>query len=138
MPKQKSVAKVQSLKKQQNELTRKLKEAQAKARQETLADEKCLNELAGAVARKELAANPSGSFALSLLGLLAKDLTRAADRALFDLPPLTKEPKPAPVVKAPASMVPSPAPSLAAAPAPLTAPAPYSLAGMGGAKVGGG
>ena len=45
---------------------------------------------------KELDANPSGAFADALLGMLKHHLTRAADRELFGLPPLPKEPKPAP------------------------------------------
>ena len=137
MARQKSSDAVATLQKQQTELAKKLKEAQAKARKESQENERRLNELAGAVVRKELAANPSGVFSLSLLGLLAKDLTRAADRALSDLPPLTKETKPETTRALAPSPVSHPAP--AAVPASAAAPAgsPYSLAAMGGAKTGG-
>lgn len=133
MSRQKSSDHIETLKKQQAELAKKLKEAQTKARNEAKQSQKHKNELAGAVALKELEANPSGAFALSLLALLAKDLTRAGDRAAFDLAPLTKETNSAPVSAAPAPAA-TPAPSSAAAPA----ASPYSLAAMGGAKLGGG
>jgi hypothetical protein len=118
MARQKPSDHIETLKKQQAELAKKLKEAQTKARSEAKEFQRHKNELAGAVALKELEANPSGAFALALLGLLAKDLTRAGDRAVFDLTPLTKETKSAPVAAAPAPAA-SPAPSLAAAPAPF-------------------
>jgi hypothetical protein len=118
MSRQKPSDHIETLKKQQAELAKKLKEAQTKARNEAKESQRHKNEVAGAVALKELEANPSGAFALSLLALLAKNLTRATDRAAFDLPPLTKETKSAPVAAAPTPAT-SPAPSLAAAPAPF-------------------
>jgi hypothetical protein len=54
------------------ELAKKLKEAQTKGRNEAKETERQKNELVGMVAHKELEANPSGAFALSLLGLLAQ------------------------------------------------------------------
>ncbi len=136
MPRQKTTSKVETLEKQQAELARKLKEARAKAREESQATESHLNELVGAVARKELAANPSSAFAQYLLTLLRQGLTKAADRAAFDLPPLPKETKPAAKGAAPATAAaPAPRP-VVAAPAASPAPAPYSLAAMGGDKNG--
>ena len=93
MARQKPSDHIETLKKQQAELAKKLKEAQTKARNEAKEFQRHKNELAGAVALKELEANRSGAFAISLLALLAKDLTRAGDRAAFDLPPLPKETK---------------------------------------------
>jgi hypothetical protein len=96
MARQKSTDKVETIKKQQAELLKKLKEAQAKAKHEAKEGQRRKHELAGAVALKELETNPTGAFADALLGLLKHHLTRAADRAIFDLPPLAKQPKPTP------------------------------------------
>jgi hypothetical protein len=96
MARQKPSDQVATLQKQQAELAKKLKEAQTKARNEAKETERQKNELAGAVALRELQANPSGAFADALLGMLKHHLTRAADRELFGLPPLPKGHKPAP------------------------------------------
>ncbi len=138
MARQKAADTVETLRKQQAELTRKLKEAETKARKETQERERHLNDLVGAIARKELAANPSGAFALNLLGLLAIGITRPADRAALHLSALQKEPKAAPVPKATAPVAATPAPSVTAPPVAAPAASPYSLAAMGGAKVSGG
>jgi hypothetical protein len=47
----------------------------------------------GAVALKEFEANPSGAFAVALLALLNAGITRAAHRALFELPALPRAAK---------------------------------------------
>lgn len=96
MARQKPSDQVTLLKKQQQELARKLKEAESKAREEAKEIQRRKNELAGAVALKELEANPSGAFADALLGMLKHQLTRAVDRELFNLPALPKEPKATP------------------------------------------
>ena len=96
MARQKPSDQVTLLKKQQQELARKLKEAESKAREEAKEIQRRKNELAGAVALKELETNPSGVFADALLGMLKHHLTRAADRAMFNLPALPKEPKATP------------------------------------------
>jgi threonine synthase len=96
MARQKPSDHIETLKKQQAELAKKLKEAQTKARNDAKEFQRHKNELAGAVALKELEANPSGAFADALLGMLKHRLTRAADRELFGLPALPNEPKPAP------------------------------------------
>ncbi len=134
MARQKPSDHIETLKKQQAELAKKLKEAQTKARNEAKESQRHKNELAGAVALKELEANPFGAFALSLLALLAKDLTRAGDRAAFDLTPLPKE------TKSEAAPAPAAPPTAAPAPAATVSPvaSPYNLAAMGGVKVGGG
>jgi hypothetical protein len=90
MPKQKPSDQVATLRKQQAELMAKLKEAENKARQEAKEIQQRKNELAGGVALKELEANPSGAFAAGLRDLLLAGLTKAADRALFELPALPK------------------------------------------------
>ena len=96
MARQKPSDQVATLKKMQADLAKKLKEAETKARNEAKEGQRRKNELAGAVALKELEANPSGVFADALLGLFKHHLTRAADRELFGLPPLPKDHKPAP------------------------------------------
>src|SRR6202012_3273637 len=70
MPKQKPSDQVATLRRQQAELIAKLKEAETKARQEEKEIQRRKNELAGAVALKELEANPSGAFAVALGELL--------------------------------------------------------------------
>jgi hypothetical protein len=92
MPKQKPSDQIASLRKKQAELLAQLKEAETKARLEAKEIQRRKNELAGAVAIKELEANPSGAFAGGLRDLLLAGLTKAADRALFDLPALPKTP----------------------------------------------
>ena len=118
MARQKPSDQVTLLKKQQQELAKKLKEAESKAREEAKEIQRRKNELAGAIALKELEANPSGAFADALLGMLKHQLTRAADRAMFNLPALPKEPK--------------------AAPEPEPAIKPFLMAGGGVTGVGGG
>jgi hypothetical protein len=93
MARQKPADHLATLQKQRDELEAKLKEAKAKADAETKETQKRKNELAGALALKELAANPSSAFGVALVGLLNTGLTRAADRALFDLAPLPKAAK---------------------------------------------
>jgi Mrp family chromosome partitioning ATPase len=93
MARQKPSDQVTLIKKQQQELGSKLKEAESKAREETKEVRRRKNELAGAIALKELEANPSGVFASDLRGLLDQTLKREADRVLFDLPALPKQPK---------------------------------------------
>jgi hypothetical protein len=90
MPRQKPTDKIESIQKAQRELAAKLREAQTKARNEVRETERRKAELAGAVALKELEANPSGPFAGSLRELLHTGITKKADRALFDLPALPK------------------------------------------------
>ena len=96
MARTKSKPNLEALRQQQLDLVKKIKEAEAKAKKEQQEKDEHRKLLAGAVALKELDANPSGAFADALLGMLKHHLTRAADRELFDLPPLPKEPKPAP------------------------------------------
>ena len=89
-------AELEALRQKQLKLVKKIKEAEAKTKKEQQEQNERRKLLAGAVALKELDANPSGAFADALLGMLKHHLTRAADRALFNLPALPKEPKPAP------------------------------------------
>ncbi len=96
MARTKSKPNLEALRQQQLDLVKKIKEAEAEAKKEQQEKDDRRKLLAGAVALKELDANPSGAFADALLGMLKHHLTRAADRELFGLPPLPKEPKPAP------------------------------------------
>ena len=91
-----SKTQLEALRQQQLELVKKIKEAEAKTKKEQQEKDDRRKLLAGAVALKELDTNPSGAFADALLGMLKHHLTRAADRELFGLPALPKEPKPAP------------------------------------------
>ncbi len=117
MARTKSKPNLEALRQQQLDLVRKIKEAEAKAKKEQQEKDDRRKLLAGAVALKELDANPSGAFADALLGMLKHHLTRAADRELFGLPPLPKDHKPAP----------------------QPAVKPFLMAGMGGGSgVGGG
>ncbi len=95
MARQKPSDQVATLRKQQAELTEKLHEAEAKAEAEAkeLHRRKC--EIVGAVALKEAELNPTGAVATTLRELLHTGITKAADRALFDLAPLPKATKPA-------------------------------------------
>jgi hypothetical protein len=90
MPKLKPSDQVTSLRKLQADLMAKLKEAQVKARLEEKETQRLKNEIAGSIALKELDANPTGSFASALRDLLHTGLTKASQRALFDLPALLK------------------------------------------------
>ncbi len=117
---------LEALRQKQLKLVKKIKEAEAKTKKEQQEQNERRKIVAGAVALKELDANPSGLFADSLLGLLKHHLTRAADRTLFGLPALPKEPKPAKTsaqksaAKPQASPAPTPAAAAAAAPPFLT------------------
>ncbi len=93
MARQKPSDQLATLLKQQADLTAKLKEAKAKADAETKETQRHKNELAGALALKELSGNPSGAFASALRDLLQAGITKASDRALFELAPLQKTTK---------------------------------------------
>ena len=95
MARQKPADQVETLKKKQADLAAKLKEASAKAREheKELYWRKC--ELLGALALDELQAHPKGGCASVLRERLQTTITKAADRALFDLPPLSKSETPA-------------------------------------------
>src|ERR1700729_2268614 len=106
MPKQKPSDQVATLRRQQAELMAKLREAETRAREEAKEIQRRKNELAGAVALKELDANPSGAFAVALRDLLQAGITRTAERSLFGLPALPKnaandDPQPAAPSKSP-------------------------------------
>jgi hypothetical protein len=99
---------------QQIELAKKIKEAEAEARKAAKEELQRKREIAGAIALKEFESNPDGQFASLLLGLLAEGLTKPADRALFNLPPLTKEPQASPSPPPVNGTAPNPQPSPAA------------------------
>ncbi len=93
MARQKPSDQLATLLKQQADLTAKLKEAKTKADMEAKETQRHKAELAGALALKELSGNPSGAFASALHDLLHTGITKASDRALFELPPLPKTTK---------------------------------------------
>ena len=110
-----SKTELEALRQKQLKLVKKIKEAEAKTKKEQQEKDERRKLLAGAVALKELDANPSGAFADALLGMLKHHLTRAADRALFNLPALPKEPKPAKKSAAKTQTPPAPPPAPATA-----------------------
>ena len=87
---------LETLRKKQLELVKQIKEAEAKTKKDQQEKDERRKLVAGAVALKEFEANPSGEFATALLGLLNHGVAKSSDRALFNLPALPKEPKPAP------------------------------------------
>ena len=91
-----SKTQLEALRQQQLELVKKIREAEAKEKKAEQEKQERRKLLAGAVALKELEAKPSGVFGAFLLRLLDQGLKGAADRALFGLPALAKEPSPAP------------------------------------------
>ena len=84
---------LETLRRQQLAIVKKIKEAEAKTKKDQQEKDERRKLLAGAVALRELEANRSSVFANELLGLLDQGLTRAADRELFGLTPLPKPPK---------------------------------------------
>lgn len=85
-----SPSKLEAYRKQQVELAKKIKEAEAAEREKAKGEAKRKYELAGQLAMQEFEANPQSDFAKALLGLLHSGLARPADRALFNLPALPK------------------------------------------------
>jgi hypothetical protein len=107
MARQRPSKQLETIKKQQEALSRKFREIKTKARNELKEEEKRVNELVGAVVRKQFAANPSSAFALSLREFLDKSLTGAAERVALKLSPLPQQPK---KPRTPKSATPKPAP----------------------------
>jgi hypothetical protein len=90
MARQKPADQVETLKKKQAELAARLKEASARARahEQEIHGRKC--ELLGSLALWDMETRPKGALATALRALMQTQFTKAADRALFDLPPLPK------------------------------------------------
>ncbi len=119
MPRQKPTAQLASLKKHQADLAAKMRAANSKIKAEAKERERLKNEQAGALALKELAVNPSSSFAAKLLQLLNAGVTSSTMRAELELEPLPKRSKAA-TSEPPPHAAPSPAPVEAvAAPPPV-------------------
>ena len=98
MPRQKSQNELESLRRQQIELAKRIKEAEEKQRQKEKADDERRYLLAGAAAFDHMKAEPTSPFAATLLGLINARVKGAADRALFGLPPLSKQVGPPPAL----------------------------------------
>ena len=71
-----SKTKLETLRQKQLDLVKKIREAEAKTKKEQQEKDEHRKLLAGAIALKELDANPSGAFADALLGMLKHHLTR--------------------------------------------------------------
>ena len=93
MPKQKPKTQLATLEKHRADLTAKLRSAKSKVKAEAKQTERLKNELVGAVALKEFAANPSGAFAAMLRNLIGAGVTNATVRAELGLAPLPKRAK---------------------------------------------
>jgi hypothetical protein len=93
MARQRPSKQLETIKKQQEALSKKFREIKTKARNELKEEEKRINELVGAVIRKQLAAEPSSAFALSLRECLDKGLTGANEREALKLSTLPRTPK---------------------------------------------
>jgi hypothetical protein len=88
-----SKSQLEALRQKQLELIKKIKDAEAKTKKDEREKDQHRHLIAGAIALKEYKDNPSGTFAVTLLGLLNHSLTKDTDRALFNLPALPKKPK---------------------------------------------
>lgn len=93
MPRQKPTTELATLKKHQAALEAKLRAAQTKVKAEAKERERLKHELVGAVALKELAGNPSGTFAATLRNLMGASVTNATIRGELGLAPLPKRAK---------------------------------------------
>ena len=90
MPRRNPVDQVEALRRQQAEISGKLKQAEAAERERHKREEQRRCEVAGRVALALLHEKPDSAFSRALLDALAATLRRPADRALFPaLPPLT-------------------------------------------------
>ena len=97
MPRRKASDQVEALRRQQADIAAKLKEAEAVERQNRKEEDRKRQELAGRVALALLAQQPEPEVARLFRAALAEQLTRPAERALFDgLPALAAAPQPAP------------------------------------------
>lgn len=97
MPRRKASDQVEALRRQQADIAAKLKEAEAVERQNRKEQDRKRQELAGRVALALLAQQPEPEVARLFRAALAEQLTRPAERALFDgLPALEPAPQPAP------------------------------------------
>src|SRR3984893_18235140 len=94
MPRPDSKTQLEALHQRQIELGRKIKEAEAEARKKAREMDERRKLLAGALALAEIAVHPDSPFAITLVDLLNRGLTKAPDRSLFNLQPLPKGSKP--------------------------------------------
>jgi hypothetical protein len=107
MARQRPSKQLETIKKRQDALAKQFKEIKAKARDELKENERRINELVGGVIRKQLAAEPSSAFALSLRECLDKALTGANERNALKLSPLPQRLK---KLRTPKGATPKPAP----------------------------
>ena len=113
MPRQKPSTELAALKKHQADLAAKLRAAQVKVNAEARANERLINECVGAVALKEIAANPSSPFAVTLRDLMNTGVTKAAIREALGLPALPKQTRKPAAAKV-AGAAPTPKPEIGA------------------------
>jgi len=90
MPRIKTGHELELLRAQALELDKKIKEVAARERARQAANDHRRRLLAGEAALEYMTAQPQSPFAETLLGLLNRRARTAADRALFNLSPLSK------------------------------------------------
>jgi hypothetical protein len=91
MPRQRSEDKLEALRARAVELDKKIKEAAAHDRAKRAAEDVRRRLLVGTAALEHMAAAPESPFAATLLGLINDRVRSAADRALFNLPPVAMQ-----------------------------------------------
>lgn len=90
MPRLKPANQLEALRRQQAEITAKLKEAETAERERKKLDEQRRHELAGRVILDLVGGKAGSTLAKPFYDALAAAVKRPADRALFALPPLPK------------------------------------------------
>jgi hypothetical protein len=90
MPRQKSSDQLEALRRQQIEIAKRLKEAEAKHRQKEKADDERRCHIVGALALDHMDAEPKSPCSETIRALISANVRSAADRALFNLPPLPR------------------------------------------------
>lgn len=88
MPRQKGVSQLETLRRKQAELAEQLKAAEAREREREKQTEAKRQEIIGTLIADYLRSEPDSALARSVIELLGRKLTRAADRALFPYLPL--------------------------------------------------
>jgi hypothetical protein len=90
MPRPRSGSELDALKAQQAALEKRIREVAARERARKATQDVRRNLLAGGIALDHMAAEPRSSFAATMLSLLNDAVRSAADRELFNLPPIPK------------------------------------------------
>ena len=93
MPRLKAGLELEALKRQQDELAKRIKDVEARHHQQKKADEERKRQIIGAAVIDYYRDDPERPFAKTLIDILKSHVRNASDRAFLDFPPLSK-PKP--------------------------------------------